>query len=86
MARPQPLIPTKGPHTEAPEPKPVTIIITPEQVQGVVARRNAVNQLNAELNSFLSGIIAGHGIDNVQVTGFDAAKRTLTLTKPPTRD
>lgn len=80
MARP-PLIPVKGPNTEAPKVTPTTITITPEQVQGVQARTQAVNQANMDLNSFIGGIVTGHGYDAVQVTGFDPAKRTLTFVK-----
>lgn len=78
-----PLIPVKGPNTEAPEKSAVTITLTAQQIDGVLARQSVVNAASQDLNSFIGGIVTGHGYDAVQVTGFDATKKTLTFKTVP---
>ena len=60
-----------------------TLILTPEQAKGLLERQQLIAQTQAQLNSFLAGVVTGHGYGAVNVTAFDPATRVLTFTPQP---
>ena len=64
-------------------PTPITITVTNEQIAGIMERQGAVMRSTDALNAFLSGVVAGHGYNHVQVTAVDDVTRTLTLQRTP---
>lgn len=75
---------------QAPKPKTVKLLLKPAQVKGVLERQVAANNAKLQyeiaqntLNTFLSGIVSGHGYDVVEVTALDDKTRELTIVVPP---
>lgn len=73
-----------------PKSKTIKIVLRPAQVRGVMERQVAANSARAQyeiaqqnLNTFLSGVVSGHGYDVVEVTALDDKTRELTLVVPP---
>lgn len=65
---------------EAPAaPKAKTVKITKQQLAGIQMRQQHVEMAQVNLNNFLSGIVAGHGYDQVQTTAYDDKKLTLSF-------
>lgn len=67
------------PPMEQPAKKPRVLAITKQQVEGIKARMAQMQAAQAELNTYLSGVVAGHGYDATQITEMDDVKRTLTI-------
>jgi len=86
--KPASLIPTKGPHTEAPKPaKPVSVVLTRQQADGLLGRKQEFDGIVAHakdsFNAFLAGVLAGHGHSAGNVLSFDPQTRVLTFQPVP---
>ena len=75
-------LPKGAPH-QPPKLPSKTLILTPEQARGILERQQVIAQAQAQLNSFLAGVVTGHGYTAVAVSEFNPQTRELTFTPQP---
>lgn len=67
------------PPMEQPPKKPVVLSVTKQQMAGIKARLAQQQAAQSELTTFVSGVVAGHGIEKYAVVEMDDEKLTLTV-------
>lgn len=69
-------------HTKPVAPKTKEIVITPEQTKLVLSLQSEMAVAQQRMSLVLAGVVAGHGLGDVQVVNLDTDTNTLTVVVP----